>query len=363
MLASWLELPGAVESVGRWSELADVDLQAAGTTWTAEQVRDTAVAQPLLTVAALLSGRALLGGATPAAICGHSVGELPALALAGVLTDEQAVSLAALRGRAMAEAARLAPTGMAAVLGGDAEDVSAAGIRHGLEVATVNIAGQVVLGGPLAALQALAAAPPAGARVKLLEVAGAFHTSAMAPARESFAAALADLVPADPHTTVIANRDGAVVSDGPDALSRLLEQLTSPVRFDRCLATLAGLNVGGVVELAPGGTLTALAKRSLPDLERVALRTPADLPAARALVSHVGEQPSFEWQALPSPDSGVVDPLCAAGSRVAAGDPVAVVAGRAGASTVLAPMAGTLTEWLVSPGDPVRAGQLLAVLA
>ena len=362
MLEPWLELPGATDLVTRWSDLAGLDLRAAGCSWPAEDIRDTAVAQPLLTVMALLSGRALLGGAVPGAVCGHSVGELPALALAGVISDDEAVSLAALRGRAMADAALVSPTGMAAVLGGDGEDVRAAAIRHGLEVATVNLSGQIVLGGPMDALAALVASPPPGTRVKLLEVAGAFHTSAMAPARDRFAAALNTLSPVPPSTTVIANRDGGIVTDGTEALTRLLDQLTAPVRFDRCLATLAELGVGAVVELAPGGTLTALAKRALPDLERVALRTPADLPAARALLRVVGDHPHLEWQALPSPDNGVVDPLCAVGQKLAQGDPVAVVAGRSGASTVLAPTAGTLTEWLVSPGDPVRTGQLLAVL-
>jgi [acyl-carrier-protein] S-malonyltransferase len=363
MLAPWLELPGAPDALGRWSELAGLDLVAAGTSWDDAAIKDTAVAQPLLTAAALLSARALLGEDVPGAVCGHSIGELPALAVAGVLTDDDAITLAALRGRAMAEATRLAPTGMAAVLGGDAGEVLAAAARHGLEVATVNVAGQVVLGGPVGALQALAADAPTGARVRLLEVAGAFHTSAMQSAATALAAGIAALQPGTPRTTVIANRDGAVVTDGREALDRLVGQLTSAVRFDLCLSTIAALAPGSVIELAPGGTLTAMAKRALPGVELVALRTPDDLPHAQALLHATGEHSPVEWRALPSPDSGVVDQLCVAGAVVAAGDPVAVVAGRQGASTVLAPVAGTVTEWLVSPGDPVRSGQLLAVLA
>jgi [acyl-carrier-protein] S-malonyltransferase len=199
--------------------------------------------------------------------------------------------------------------------------------------------------------------------VRPLDVAGAFHTSAMGGAAPDFAAAIADVTPGAPRTTVIANRDGAIVTDGREALDRLVGQLTSAVRFDRCLTAIAALSPAAVIELAPGGTLTAMAKRALPGVELLALRTPDDLPAARALLHPAGEHSPVEWRALPSPESGVVDQLCDAGSVVAAGDPVAVVAGRSGASTVLAPVAGTVTEWLVSPGDPVRSGQLLAVLA
>jgi [acyl-carrier-protein] S-malonyltransferase len=363
MLTPWLALPAVADNVARWSETIGLDLAAAGTTWSDEAIRDTAVAQPLLTAIALLSARALLGEQLPDVVCGHSIGELPALAVAGVVTDDEAVALAALRGRAMAAATRRSPTAMAAVLGGDADEVRAAGALYGLEVATVNVAGQVVLGGPVKAIEALAALPPPGARVRRLDVAGAFHTSAMAPARADFDAALRALSPAAPRTTVIANRDGAAVGDGDELLSRLGDQLTSAVRFDLCLQTMAGLGVGGVVELAPGGTLTAVAKRALPGVELVALRTPDDLPAARALLHHAGEHLPVGWRALPSPDNGIVDPLLALGDTVVVGTPVAVVSGRSGASTVVAPATGVLTEWLVTAGDPVRAGQLLAVLS
>jgi len=363
LLAPWLDLPGSRETLAHWSDLAELDLLGAGTSWPDERIRDTAVAQPLLTATALLSARALLGDTRPDVVCGHSVGELPALALAGVLTDDEAVTLAALRGRAMADAAAAAPTGMAAVLGGDAVAVTTAAAGLGLEVATVNVAGQVVLGGPVEALDALAANPPSGARVRRLDVAGAFHTSAMQPAVAAFEAALSALSPGRPSATVIANRDGAVVTDGSQALARLAGQLTCAVRFDLCLESLAGLGVGGVIELAPGGTLTALAKRALPGIELVALRAPDDLPAARALLPHAGEHAPVAWQALPATENGVVDPLVDAGTVVGAGTALAVVSGRAGASTIVAPRDGTVTEWLVSSGDPVRTGQLLAVLA
>ncbi len=271
MLMPWLALPGAEERLARWSELTGLDLRALGTTASDDEVRPTEVAQPLLTAAALLSGRAVLAGRTPDVVCGHSIGELSAVALAGVLTDDQAVVLAAGRGRLMAEAAAVRPTGMAALLGVGAQeqDWTAAG----LELATVNVPGQVVLGGPVEALDAWT--PPKGVRVRRLDVAGAFHTSAMAPAADGFAALVAALDPRDADCDVIANADGAVLRDGRELLDRLVGQLTRPVRFDLCLA--AASSATEAVELAPGGVLKGLAKRALPELPVRALRTPDDL--------------------------------------------------------------------------------------
>jgi [acyl-carrier-protein] S-malonyltransferase len=288
MLLPWLELPGSRERIDAWSSLTGLDLLALGTTGTEQDIRDTSVAQPLLTASALLSAEALLRATVPAVVCGHSVGELPALAMARVLTPDQAVLLAAERGAAMASAAALRPTGMAAVLGGRPEEVFAAFDRLGLTVATVNVEGQHVVGGPVEALRALAAAPPGGARVRPLEVAGAFHTDAMLPAVPRLRLLVDELAPADPACAVVANADGAVVAGGRELLDRLVDQLTGPVRFDRCLRTLADLGVTGVVELAPGGTLAALARRALPDVPVVALRSPADLAAAAALQAPVG---------------------------------------------------------------------------
>lgn len=278
MLAAWLDLPGAAADLATWSDAAGLDLLRLGTTADADEIRDTAVAQPLLTAAALLSARAL--DVTPDIVCGHSIGELAALAVAGVLDPTSAVSLAAERGRAMAVASAAAPTGMAAILGGDAAEVLAAATALGLEVATVNVAGQVVVGGPIAALDALAENPPAAARVRRLETAGAFHTTAMSSAVPRLSELVAAITPGAPVCTVVANADGAVVTDGRELLDRLVGQLTGPVRFDLCLTTVAGLNPSRVIELAPGGTLAAVAKRALPGVSIVALKTPADLPTA-----------------------------------------------------------------------------------
>ena len=273
LLRPWLALPGARESLSTWSDLTGLDLLELGTEAGDDVVRRTEITQPLLTAAALLSGRALLSGAAPDLVCGHSVGELSALALAGVLTDDEAVVLAARRGAAMARAAAERPTGMTAVLGGvlDEEAVRVAG----LEVATVNATGQVVVGGPVEALDSFAAP---GARLRRLDVAGAFHTRAMASAASELASLVADLAPRNAVCDVIANADGARLRDGRELLDRLVVQLTRPVRFDLCLAATDGATAA--VELAPGGVLTALVKRALPGLPCAALKTADDLLVA-----------------------------------------------------------------------------------
>ena len=269
MLSPWLDLPDARATVQRWSDRTGLDLLELGTAASAEQVRATDVAQPLLTAVALLSGRAVLAGGSPTAVCGHSIGELSALALAGVMGDDDAVALAAGRGALMAQAAAVRPTTLAAVLGGtvDEEDLAAAG----LEVATINVPGQVVVGGPVDALQAWT--PPAGARVRPLDVAGAFHTSAMAPAVDGFRALVEAVDATDASCDVVANGDGAVLRDGRELMDRLVGQLTRPVRFDLCLQALSGTT--SAYELAPAGVLAGMAKRA--GIPVTAVKTPADL--------------------------------------------------------------------------------------
>ncbi len=276
MLAPWLALPGARARLSRWSDQAGTDLVALGTTVPDDVVRRTEVAQPLLTALALLSGRAVLAGRAPDVVCGHSIGELSALAFAGVISDDDALLLAVGRGRLMAEAAAAVPTGMLALLGGsvDESDYTAAG----LELATVNVAGQVVLGGTVEAIEGWT--PPKGVRARRLDVAGAFHTSAMSPAVDAFAELVAGLQPQDATCDVIANADGAVLRDGRQLLDRLVGQLIRPVRFDLCLAAAAGAS--RAVELAPAGVLKGLVKRALPDLPVTAVSTPDDLAAASA---------------------------------------------------------------------------------
>ncbi len=283
-LAPWLELPGAREHLTALSDAAGVDLVAHGTTSDEETIKDTAVAQPLLVGAGLLALRALGDAARPGALAGHSVGEITAAAGAGVLAEDDAMRLVALRGRGMAEASAATPTGMSAVLGGDPADVLATIERHGLTPANVNGAGQVVAAGSLDALAALADEPPAKARVIPLKVAGAFHTTYMQPAVDALAAAAADLSPADAAVPLVSNRDGEVVTSGRDVLDRLVAQVSNPVRWDLCMERFADLGVTAVIELPPAGTLVGLAKRALKGVELLAVKTPDDLDAARTLL-------------------------------------------------------------------------------
>lgn len=289
-LAPWLELPGVADHLARLSEQSGIDLVAHGTTSDAETIRDTAVAQPLIVAAGLVTAAVL--GPVPATaagvVAGHSVGEFTAAVLAGVLSEEDAVVLVRERGRAMAAASAVTPTGMSAVLGGDPDQVAAALAEHGLTPANANGAGQIVAAGTLEQLDALSAAPPARAKIVRLKVAGAFHTEHMEPARHALAPVAGRITPSDPQVTLLSNADGAAVASGGDALARLVGQVSNPVRWDACTATMAGLGITGLVELCPGGTLAGLARRELPEVPRVALRTPADLDAARELVVQAG---------------------------------------------------------------------------
>jgi [acyl-carrier-protein] S-malonyltransferase len=271
-LSPWLELPGLAERLGAWSELAGRDLIRLGTTGSAEEITDTSVAQPLLVAAAL-------------AAAGHSVGELAAGAIAGVMSAEDAIKLTRVRGEAMAAACDAVPTGMTAVLGGDEAAVLAAIADAGLTPANVNTAGQIVAGGTCEQLAEFAANPPAGARLRSLRVAGAFHTRHMAPAVDAMEAAAAGTDVKDPAITLLSNRDGAVVTSGTDWVERVARQVAHPVRWDRCMATMTDLGVSALIELLPGGTLAGMAKRALPGVEILAIKTPDQLDAAQALVA------------------------------------------------------------------------------
>ncbi len=286
-LAPWLEFAGARERLERYSELAEVDLVAAGTIWDADAIRDTRVAQPLIVAASLLSWHALsaAGATRPGGVAGHSVGEIAALVAAGVLSDDDGMRLVGIRGRAMADAAARESTGMSAVLGGDQEAVVARLQELDLTPANYNGGGQIVAAGALDALAELAAAPVAATRVIPLQVAGAFHTRYMASAIDTLRAAAAHVDVADPALILWSNRDGGVVSDGRVALDQLVEQVASPVRWDLCMSSFTEHGVTGIIELSPAGTLTGLAKRALRGTPAVAVKTPDDIAAAAALLT------------------------------------------------------------------------------
>ncbi|MQY32796.1 Malonyl CoA-acyl carrier protein transacylase [Streptomyces sp. RB17] len=288
-LTPWLELPGAADRVAAWSDAIGLDLAHYGTQADADAIRDTSVAQPLLVAAGILSAAAL-GDTAPDAVAGHSVGEITAAAFAGVLDDTAALGLVRKRGLAMADAAAVTETGMSALLGGDPETSVAHLEKLGLTPANINGAGQIVAAGTLEQLAALAEDKPEGVRkVVALKVAGAFHTHHMAPAVETLAKAAAELTPADPKVRYVSNKDGRAVATGTEVLERLVGQVANPVRWDLCMETFKELGVTALIEVCPGGTLTGLAKRALPGVTTLALKTPDDLDTARALITeHAG---------------------------------------------------------------------------
>ena len=286
-LSPWLELDGVEEQLAAFSEAAEVDLVLHGTESDADTIRDTRIAQPLIVAASLISAGQLLAraGRLPDGFAGHSVGELAALVGAGVIDAGTAMRLVRVRGRAMADAAAQTPTGMSAVLGGDEEAVLARLAELDLTPANYNGGGQIVAAGALPALATLAEEPLRGTRVIPLQVAGAFHTSYMAPAVAALRDAVADVTPSDPRVTLWTNRDGSTLADGATALSHLVDQVSSPVRWDLCMASFADRGVTGLVELAPAGALVGLAKRGLRGTPTVAVKTPEDLDAAVALLN------------------------------------------------------------------------------
>jgi [acyl-carrier-protein] S-malonyltransferase len=281
MLTEWLELPGAAERLAAWSEISGLDLARLGTTATAEEITDTAVTQPLVVAATLLvheelTTRGLLSNAE-AVVAGHSVGEIAAYAIAGVISADDAVRLAATRGAEMAKACALEPTGMSAVLGGDEAEVLARLEQLDLTPANRNAAGQIVAAGSLAALSKLAEDPPAKARVRQLATAGAFHTRYMGSALDGYAAAAEAVTTKEPTAKLLSNADGQAVASAADAMSKLVSQLTRPVRWDLCTETMRANNVTAIVEFPPAGTLAGIAKRELRGVPTHAVKSPADL--------------------------------------------------------------------------------------
>jgi [acyl-carrier-protein] S-malonyltransferase len=287
-LAPWLEDAAVRDRIGEWSEAIGVDLAKHGTESDAETIKDTALAQPLIVAAGLITADALLADGRRAhvgGVAGHSVGEFTAAAVAGILQPTDAVALVAERGRAMADAAALEPTSMAAVLGGDPDDVAQALDAHGLVPANHNGGGQTVVAGSADAVAALVAAPPTKARVIPLAVAGAFHTRYMAPAVERVAPAAAAAAVADPTLPIWTNADGSRVDDGRRFVDLMVQQIASPVHWDAVMTSFQQAGVTGIIELAPAGALVGLAKRGLRGTPTVAVKSPEDLPAAIELLT------------------------------------------------------------------------------
>ena len=368
-LTPWLDVPGVAARLEWLSVVSGIDLIEHGTRSDAETIRDTAIAQPLLVGAGLVTLLALFPHPAEAFTrvsvgAGHSVGEITAATAAGVLTAEQAMVFVRERGRAMANAAALAPTGMSAVLGGDAEDILTAASALGLTAANMNGAGQIVLAGSLTALAQFADSPPEKARVRPLQVTGAFHTDVMAPAVEVLKRYARSVSTHDSRINLLSNADGRVVHDGRDVLRRLVSQVSRPVRWDLCMSTMADLGVTALIEIPPAGTLTGLAKRALPGVDTLALNSPDDLDAAWALVERHGVPSTLDtaptWRLIISPMKGTFHRAESAGGigeRLAHDAAVGLVANLRDSVDVVAPHGGTIVEWIVEDGDPVAPGQ------
>jgi [acyl-carrier-protein] S-malonyltransferase len=300
MLEPWLQLSGAAERLAAWSQISGLDLARLGTTADADEITDTAVTQPLVVAATLLAHEeavrrlgersdgdtaGLFGADT--IVAGHSVGEIAAYAIAGVISADDAIKLAATRGAEMAKACALEPTGMAAVLGGDEAEVLSRLEALDLVPANRNAAGQIVAAGAVSALDKLAEDPPAKARVRKLATAGAFHTQYMASALEGYEAAAREVTVAEPTATLLSNSDGQPVASAADAIEKLVAQLTRPVRWDLCTATMRqrfeNAENAAIVELPPAGTLVGIAKRELRGVPTYAVKSPADLDGLASL--------------------------------------------------------------------------------
>jgi [acyl-carrier-protein] S-malonyltransferase len=371
-LTPWLVDSRSLALIDWWSAVSGIDLHYYGTKADADEIRDTAIAQPLLVSAGLLAGLHLFPHPSDATnkvgvVAGHSVGELTAAAGARAITAESAMVLVRERGAAMAAASAITPTGMTAILGGEREEVLASIAAHGLTAANENSAGQIVAAGTLEQLAQFAANPPNGARLRELSVAGAFHTHHMSPAVDRLSYLAKSVTVKDPVIRVISNKDGAVVHHGREVLDRIVGQIASPVRWDLCMQTLADLGVTAVIEVPPAGTLTGLIKRALPKVELLALKTPDDLPAARDLIARHGSPSSFNneptWRLIVAPFKGTFHSLdIELGSTLAKNAAIGRIESRSESVIMTTEHGGVLIEWLAQEGDPVSPGQPLARL-
>jgi [acyl-carrier-protein] S-malonyltransferase len=243
------------------------------------------VAAGVATMQTLLQGESA-HEAGIAGVSGHSVGEITAAVVSGVFDAETGIKFVNERGQAMAKAAALEPTSMAAILDGDQSEVEAKLAELELEPANYNGSGQIVAAGSVAAINELQANPLAGTRVIPLQVAGAFHTRFMKPAVETLRAYTETVAIQDPTVKLWSNNGGREVSSGSEFVELLVNQVSSPVRWDLCMAAMVEAGVTALIELAPAGTLVGLAKRAMPGIETLAVKTPENLEAALSLINN-----------------------------------------------------------------------------
>lgn len=286
----WLEVAEFKSAIESMQTASGIDLIKHGTEGDADTIRDTSIAQPLIVSASIASAQALLSGqsassANIAGVAGHSVGEIAAASIAGVFDSETAIKFVQVRGNEMAKAAALETTSMAAILGGDQAEIEAALAAFDLEPANYNGAGQIVAAGSAAGIEALKAAPPTGTRVVPLQVAGAFHTRYMKPAVAALSEYANGVTVTDPAVKLWTNAGGKLVRTGSEYLKLLVNQVSSPVRWDLCMQAMLDAGITAIIEVSPAGTLVGLAKRSMPGIETLALKTPENLDAARELIA------------------------------------------------------------------------------
>ena len=372
-LRPWLTESTFSDRLTWLSAVCGIDLRHYGTDADAETIRDTAIAQPLLVAFGLLAALELFPHPADAyplvgVAAGHSVGEITAAAGVGVLSAEQAMVFVRERGRAMAAASAATPTSMTAVVGGDSQEVLEAISAHGLTAANHNGAGQIVAAGTKEQLAALAANPPARARLMELSVAGAFHTVHMESAVAELVALARAMTTHDPRTRLISNADGQVVHHGRDVLKRLVAQVASPVRWDLCMATMTDLGVTGLLEMPPAGTLSGIVKRNMKGVDLFSLNTPDQLPEALefvgkhggpALASPIVGNPT--WRLVVSPGKGQFNRTedVETDTVLPNHSTVGTVTNLRDEIPVTAPHGGIVVEWLVENGDPVSPGQPL----
>ena len=371
-LNPWVESARVRDLLSWWSAVAEVDLIRLGTTADADEIKDTANAQPLIVAAGLVGALSLFPHPSDAfnkvgVTAGHSVGELTAAAGARAITAESAMVIVRERGKEMAKASALTPTGMSAILGGERTAVLSAISALGLTAANDNGAGQIVAAGDLKALAKLGDNPPDGARVRALSVAGAFHTSYMQPALDRLTMLSRSVTVRDPRTKLLSNKDGAVVHHGREVLDRIVGQISNPVRWDLCMETMVDLGVTAVIEVPPAGTLIGLIKRAMPGVETLALKTPEDIPAAMDLIARHGKPSSIDdqptWRLVIAPFSGTFKVIeSQLGGNLKPGTVVGHVENRREKVDLIAEHGGTIIEFLAEDGDPVSPGQPLVRL-
>ena len=286
-LTPWLELPIFEASLSAMAAASGIDLVAHGTVSDADTIRDTAIAQPLIVGAGVATLAALVDSGLEkfSGVAGHSVGEITASVAAGIFTPADGIRFVAKRGAEMAAAAAKTKTSMAAVLGGDSIEVANYLLSLGLTPANYNGGGQIVAAGSVEGIAKLQAEPLEGTKVFPLQVAGAFHTSYMEPAVAELAEFAKSLTVNDPQVAIWSNSNGSTIATGAAYLDSLVSQVSNPVRWDLCMAAMVEAGVTGLIEVAPAGTLVGLAKRSMPGVETLAVKTPDQIPAALELAA------------------------------------------------------------------------------